>query len=351
MGRNASQSNMPEITVAITAHNLEHCIVSCCEELFAQTYQNFHIVIYDDCSTDATRDILSEIHEQHPEKMTLILGKTLLGGPALSRNAILDSGAVNGKYIVFLDGDDKIEADFLEKLHTAAQTYQADISLCAYDRVEMLSGHVLCQEMRGFPSVIELPTCDPVLAYINGSLWNKLIRVDVIQEARLPQFKAGEDLSFLWALYPRCKRIACVDEMLIHYQVRGTSVISNMQVETVYAFSNELYRLWKNTQSDWYRDTLMLVVFIHIGISMISRVADNPQNNTNAVIRQISAEFCQRYNWFRDCTALKLKALLPFGIKGLGLLAAKICYRIGCFPVFIFLYKFVTRTLHIDIKF
>lgn len=341
----------PEIIVAVTSHNLEHCIRRCCDELFAQTYQDFHIVIYDDCSTDATRSILQEIQSANPDRLSLLLGDHPLGGPAPARNAVLDSGLLCGKYVIFLDGDDTIEPNFLEKLHSAAETNHADMSLCAYDRVEMDTGHVLCTEMQNFPKVLDLPAQAARLAYINGSLWNKLLRTDHIRDLRLPVIQVGEDLSFLLETYPRCQRIACVDEVLIHYQVRSASVISNTRLETIYALSDELYRLWENCTQPWYRDTLALVVFIHVGISLVSRIADNPANDLRAVIRDVSRSFAERYRWFRGCRSLHLRSLLRFGVKGLGLWVAKLFYRVGCFHWFIALYKLTTNVLHIDIKF
>lgn len=111
---------MAQITAAITTHNLEKYIGTFCGELFAQSFQDFEVLIYDDMSTDRTRELLREIRKKHPEKVTLLFGEKLLGNPAGSRNAILNSGAVHGKYIVFFDGDDDIEPQFLERLYNAA---------------------------------------------------------------------------------------------------------------------------------------------------------------------------------------------------------------------------------------
>ena len=47
---------MPEITVAITTHNLDRYIVPCLEELLGQTYQDFESLVYDDFSADGTKD-------------------------------------------------------------------------------------------------------------------------------------------------------------------------------------------------------------------------------------------------------------------------------------------------------
>ena len=66
---------MPEITVAITTHNLEWYIVPCLEELLGQTYQDFEILIYDDFSTDGTRAFLEEYRGRYPDRLHVILGE------------------------------------------------------------------------------------------------------------------------------------------------------------------------------------------------------------------------------------------------------------------------------------
>lgn len=342
---------MPEITVAVTTHNLEWYICTCIEEILGQSFPSYEIVVYDDCSTDRTRELLEELQAGASDRIKVILGKTPLKSPAKARNAILDSGLVCGKYIVFLDGDDNIEFDFLEKLYTAAQEHQAEIALCAYDRFEEETGHVLCREMRSFPRLIQFPPEGDILAFINGSLWNKLILVECIGSTRLPEFKVGEDLSFQLALYNKCRRIACVDKPLIHYRVRASSVISNMSEETIYQFARELIRLKEEAAVSWFRDTIEVVTFIHIGISMPLRVYGTPDADMSRLLRWISEYFRDEFHWFRGQRLLRLPALLQHGIKGLGLWGAKLCYRFHCFQVFLWLYQVVVKVLHIEIKF
>lgn len=342
---------MPKITVGITTYNLRKYILTCFEELFAQTFQSFEIIVYDDCSTDRTRSVLESFQAEYPEKVKVVFGQIALKSPAKARNAILDSGLIQGKYIVFLDGDDRIESSFLEELYLAAQKNHADIVLCAYDRFEERTEHVLCKEMQGFPEVIQFPPEGDVLAFINGSLWNKLISVDCIGVLRLPEFSVGEDLSFLLALYDRCQKIACVDKILIHYRVRAVSVISNTQEETVYQFAQELLRLRENATNAWFKDTVEMVTFIHIGISMPLRISGNSNSNISDLLRWIYIFFKNNFNYFHGHRLLRLSVLSRHGVKGIGLWVAKICYQTGCFRLFLYLYRAVTKVLHIEIKF
>ena len=218
---------MPEITVVITTYNLEAYIGACLEELFSGTYQDFDVVLVDDCSKDKTVSIIKAYAEKFPGRIHSAFLQKNLGSPAKTRNWALDSGFIDGKYVVFLDGDDSLEPEYLEKLHTLALQNGADVAVCAYDRVEEGSGRVLCTEMQGFPALMTLPPEDDTLAFINGALWNKLFRSDIALAHRIPDFKVGEDLCYQQAIYRDCSSIACTDEVLIHYRVRTASVISN----------------------------------------------------------------------------------------------------------------------------
>ena len=51
---------MPEITIVITAYNLQAYLDQCLQEFMAQTFQDFDVLIVDDCSTDGTRRIIRE---------------------------------------------------------------------------------------------------------------------------------------------------------------------------------------------------------------------------------------------------------------------------------------------------
>lgn len=342
---------MPEITVAITTHNLESHIVTCLNELLHQTFENFDILIYDDFSTDATREILKQYRTRYPNKINVIFGEKPLGSPARSRNAVLDSQMITGEYLVFLDGDDNIETNYLELLYTTAVQTGAEITLCAYDRFENETGHVLCQEMRGFPKEIAFPVKDDILAFVNGSLWNKLIKTSIIGETRVPDFKVGEDISFQLALYGKCHKIACIDEILIHYRVRQGSVISNTEEQSIHEFAAELACLFKSADYMWYKDIIAMIAFIHIGISMAFRAYDNPEIDEKRIIRWIDQYFKDNYNCFKKNPWLRFSSLAHRGIRGIGIWAAKMSYKTKCFPTFIKLYKGMVRILHIDIKF
>lgn len=341
---------MAEITVIITTYNLQKYIDCCFRELFTQTFQDFDILVVDDCSKDDTGEIVQRWQDSYPERIKTLFLDHNLGLPALTRNVALDSGLIDGNYILFLDGDDSVEPDLLEKLYSALTKSNAGVAICAYDRVESNTGHVLCQEMRGFPEIVELPPSDDLLAFINTSPWNKLWRRDVFGDGRFPAFKVGEEVALLYTRYLKCERIAFVDEVLIHYRVHQSSVISNTPEEAIIQFAEELKSCYQQL-SGQYKDCMGLIAFLHIGISMAFRAADNPEINLKNHLRWTRQYLADDFSWFKGNSYLKLSSLMHHGIKGIILWISLYAYKLNLFESIIFVYQFVSRKLHIDIKF
>ena len=342
---------MPIITVVITTYNLENIIGKCLSELFSQTFQNFNVLIVDDCSEDKTADIIKGYANLYPKRVQTVFLTENTGSPSRTRNIALDSGKINGDYVIFLDGDDSIEPIFLETLYALACKTQAEISVCAYNRVRSETGRVLCSEMREFPEVLNLPADTGILAFVNSSLWNKLIKTSVIDAIRIPDFKIGEDLCFLHKLYQKCERIAFTKKILIHYQVRRNSVINNAEPETVYAFANELKNMYTDCSCTDLRETIALLTFVHIGISMPVRIKNNPSVSTRKHLKWTRRYFKNNYNFFKDSDFLKFASLTKHGIRGLALWCCLKLYKLYLFGLFLFFYEIYTKLFNKDIKF
>lgn len=339
-----------EITVIITAYNLGKYIDKCLHELEKQTYTDFDVLIVDDCSSDDTAKKIDDYISAGVIPVTMIRTPHNLGSPGLARNFALDSGLIDGRYVVFLDGDDSIEPDFLAYLHSRAEEAGADIAMCSYDRVESDSGRVLCREMVGFQPLVELPPEDDVIAFINTSLWNKLIRYDVIGDSRMRSFKVGEDMCFALELYGKSRRLAYIDRQLIHYRVSEGSIISGTDEETIWRFAGELETIYKSTEGT-YHELVALIAFIHIGLSMCLRAQDNPSVKTLSHVKRTREHLKTIYDFGRSSRFMKLKSLSGRGIKGLAVWGCVQLYKAHCFPVFLLMYKIVTRVFHVDFKF
>lgn len=336
-----------KVTVVITSYNLGSYMSQCLSDLHHQTFQDFSILIVDDNSIDNTKNIISEWRGIFGERLDVICLGQNLGMPALVRNIALESGKIDGDYIIFLDGDDHIETFFLEILYSLVIEKDADVAICAYDRVDAASGRILSTEMTQFDGMlIEDIFRSDAIVFANTSPWNKMWRTEIIRELRFPAIKVGEEVSFNFRGYAKCRRIAFSGEVLIHYRVRSESVISNTDEECIWKFEKEMRELYVAAGVE-EKNVAGLLIFVHIGLSMALRAADDPDIELDGYVKKMRELFKRKYNWFKNNKYLKLSSLMKHGIKGGAIWLAFVGYRINLFGIMLKAY----RGLGLDVKF
>ena len=113
--------NQPLVSVIIPVYNVEKYLRECIDSVINQTYKNLEIILVDDGSTDSSGKICDEYVEKD-ERITAIHQKN--GGLSQARNRGLEEST--GEYIYFLDSDDYISLDAIEKLYAIAETQKPD---------------------------------------------------------------------------------------------------------------------------------------------------------------------------------------------------------------------------------
>jgi glycosyltransferase involved in cell wall biosynthesis len=102
---------LPKFSVLMASYNNAEFIEEALESVLAQTYLNWEVVIVDDASTDHTRKVLDQYKDN--KQIRTIYRSDNLGCGATKREAVaLAQGAIAG----FLDPDDKLEKDALERM-------------------------------------------------------------------------------------------------------------------------------------------------------------------------------------------------------------------------------------------
>lgn len=100
-----------KVTVVTPAWNCEKYIRDTIKSVQAQTYHNWEMIIADDCSTDATLEIITEMAKQDPR--IKVLRMEVNSGAAVARTLAMQSGT--GRYVAYLDADDIWKPQKLEK--------------------------------------------------------------------------------------------------------------------------------------------------------------------------------------------------------------------------------------------
>jgi teichuronic acid biosynthesis glycosyltransferase TuaG len=127
---------MSKVSVITPAYNAAHYIVDTIRSVQAQTYQDWEMLIVDDCSKDDTYKIaLGEAEKDHRIK---VFQNRKNSGVAATRNVALD--AAQGEYIAFLDSDDLWFPEKLEKQIAFMDTGQHAFSYTSYQKFSTITG-------------------------------------------------------------------------------------------------------------------------------------------------------------------------------------------------------------------
>ena len=116
---------MPKVSVVIPVYNVEDSFRRTLDSLVAQTLGDFEAICVNDCSTDASREILFSYVER--DSRFRLIDNPVNRGPGPTRNVAID--AATGEYLYMLDSDDVISPDYLERMVAAAERNDAEIVL------------------------------------------------------------------------------------------------------------------------------------------------------------------------------------------------------------------------------
>ena len=102
----------PKVSIVIPTYNSEKFIDRTIKSVLNQTFQNFELIIVDDCSVDNTRKMIREFQKQD-DRIKLIALEKNSGAPAHPKNVGIKNA--KGEYIAFLDHDDEWLPEKLER--------------------------------------------------------------------------------------------------------------------------------------------------------------------------------------------------------------------------------------------
>ncbi|MCI8748339.1 MAG: glycosyltransferase family 2 protein [Lachnospiraceae bacterium] len=121
-----------KVTVVTPSWNSSKYIETTIKSVQAQTYQNWEMIIVDDCSTDNTVDIVHKISEQ--DSRIKILIQDVNGGAAKARTRSMRAG--NGRFVAYLDADDIWKPDKLEKQVSFMKDNDYAFSCTSYEVID-----------------------------------------------------------------------------------------------------------------------------------------------------------------------------------------------------------------------
>lgn len=105
-----TESGRPEISIIVPVYQVEKYLNECIDSILAQTFTDFELILVDDGSPDNC-PALCDAAAKRDSRVRVIHKQN--GGVSTARNAGLD--AAQGNWIAFVDSDDTVEPEYLEK--------------------------------------------------------------------------------------------------------------------------------------------------------------------------------------------------------------------------------------------
>jgi glycosyltransferase involved in cell wall biosynthesis len=263
---------MPLISVIITTYNRANFLEEAIQSVLSSTFQDFEIIISDNCSTDGTIEII-EGHASKDQRIRFYLNKANLGEYS---NRIKAASKAKGLYIKFLDADDLIYPNSLSIFVEGMKKYPS-AALGISPTSDKIKGRLpillSCNEAIRFHFLIG--------AILDGGPTCTIIRKDIFDELngfKNERFVGDIDLWFRFAeKYP----ILILPHSLVYYREHIGQEIANPLAKKIYGeFSLKLYKNLKRQKNLFSTKELKVVKGI-LCPSLIYRIIEKSERMLN----------------------------------------------------------------------
>lgn len=264
---------MPKISVIVPIYNREKCLGWCLSSILAQTFRDFELLLVDDGSSDRSLEICNNYASI--DKRVRVFSKPN-GGVSSARNFGLQKA--QGAYIQFIDSDDWIPPQMLERLLGAIELYEADIAFCGIKivrlpveekpEITLLSSSCLGEECVWSRKMVweRMAYLFWLTSYMEGPC-NRLYRKSVIDSGKLhfpEDMSYGEDCVFNLYYYDLLERAVFLRDLYYYYLWHPEASLARRHQEQFFenqmrqvhlmlalmkknhALNTENYRCWAN---------------------------------------------------------------------------------------------------------
>ncbi|MDD3013606.1 MAG: glycosyltransferase [Candidatus Gastranaerophilales bacterium] len=234
------------VSIIIPVYNVEKYLTACLESVVNQDYKNVEVILVNDGSSDGSPEICDKYASKDNRIIVIHKGNS---GVSSARNEALK--VAKGKYVTFVDSDDLIRPNMIDRLVDDISTYSADIAVC---------GTEIFYE-KNYPDLNKLYSNDKKYIYdgedalkdllyqknITNALHGKLYKKSLFDDANFSEDLAiGEDLYINYQLFSVAKKIVRINDQLYLYLQREGSAINSSTYKKRMSLINKLLDIKPN---------------------------------------------------------------------------------------------------------
>ena len=212
---------MPEVTIVMPAYNVEEYIAKSIDSILLQEFKNWELIIVNDGSTDNTGEIIQKYADLYSRIKVIT---QLNQGVSVARNVGLN--CAKGVFVSFLDADDFLTPDYIEKMIKPLRDNIADITFCKYREVDGLK--VVNETSSNICGMPNGSFIQHVEQRVSGAKHNMafMYRLSLLNDFNIrffPRCRFGEDAEFVLKA-TSLGEVQYVPEYLYQYVCRQESV-------------------------------------------------------------------------------------------------------------------------------
>lgn len=213
------------ISIVMPVYNSAQFLGYSIDDIIRQTYDDFELIcVYDDGTTDGSDELLNKLAEK--DARIKVIHHSVRGCNVCRNRGIKEAV---GKYLLFLDADDRFEPDMLEKSVELAEKGDFDVAVFDGDMFDHETG-----KHRGAPRLIkskENPDPEDPFSTVNTTIWNKLFLREFINKHDLEfsTINNSPTAYFVFMALVYAKRIGALRSVLVHYRTNNPgSTLENL---------------------------------------------------------------------------------------------------------------------------
>lgn len=221
-----------KLSIIVPVYNVEKYLERCVNSLLHQDIDKseYEIILVNDGSTDRSYEIAESLKTKN-DNIVLLTQKNQ--GQSVARNIGMD--VAKGRYIMFVDSDDYIECNVLEKLVETSDGNSLD--LCFFKNVfDCADGHQEERKSLGFEDNVIYDGEYIVLHGMEVSvIWLNIYSTEFLRSSKV-RFYEGivhQDVEFDYKLYPLAKRVMFTDMVVYHYCINAESTTHTKKPEKI----------------------------------------------------------------------------------------------------------------------
>lgn len=202
--KNATEPTV-DLQIIVPVYNVEKYLDDCISSIINQnTTFSYSVVLVDDGSTDGSEGIL-EKYKKYPLITTI---RQMNGGVSKARNFALQR--IFGYYVMFMDSDDILPENSIQRLLETAFKYDAEIIEGGHQLFDSAGWGSICRHSD------KATKCDGSELY--GYPWGKVIRNDRLSDFCFPVGFLFEDTVMRTLLYPSCSTAYTIPDIVYYYR-------------------------------------------------------------------------------------------------------------------------------------